>query len=206
MNLADRIFIPRGDGRGFVVRRAEILRVKQPEGGKQVGDLNAWNLHDRRERFWGSRTALYHGMHLKEGDQLHSSWPGERPMFTIVEDTIKRRKSTKGALQHDVVLGRCSQKYRVDRYGLETPGCQEILASSVVKFNLGSQDVHDALNLFMYTGLDENDRFFFEVSDAKEGDYVDLRAEIDCLVAISSCPGACTGPGAKGLICEIYKG
>jgi uncharacterized protein YcgI (DUF1989 family) len=205
MNLVDTIVVPRGEGRGFVVRTAQILRVKQPEGGQQVGDFNAWNLHDPRERFWGSRTALYHGMHLHKGDQLHSTWPGERPMFTIVEDTIKRRKSARGALQHDVVLGRCSQKYRVKRYGAETPGCQEILASSVAQFNLDSQHVHDAFNLFMYTGLDENDRFFFDVSDAKEGDYVDLRAEIDCIVAISSCPGACTGPDAKGLICEIYK-
>jgi uncharacterized protein len=206
MNLTDTIFIPRGEGRGFVVRIGQLLRVKQPKGGKQVGDFNAWNLHDPRERFWGSRTALYHGMHVQKGDQLHSTWPGERPMFTILEDTINRRKSARGALQHDVVLGRCSQKYRVKRYRLETVGCQENLASGIAQFNLGPEHVHDALNLFMYTGLDENDRFFFEVSDAEEGDYVDLRAEIDCIVSISSCPGACTGPDAKGLICEIFEG
>lgn len=201
--IVETIFIPLGEGRGFTVKAGQTLRVKQPENGGQVGDFNAWNLHDTRERFWGSRTALFHGMHVGTGDQLHSTWPGERPIFEIVEDTIGRRRSARGAYQHDVVCGRCSQSYRVARYGLDTPGCQENLASAIAPFGLGPEHVHDAFNLFMYTGIDENDRFFLEVSDAAEGDYIDLRAEIDAIVAISSCPGKCTAENARGLICEI---
>jgi hypothetical protein len=76
--------------------------------GVQEGDLNIWNLDDPRERFWGSRTALYHGAHVSVGDQLHSTWPGERAPMTIIEDTVGGRRSARGALHHDVVLGRCS--------------------------------------------------------------------------------------------------
>jgi uncharacterized protein YcgI (DUF1989 family) len=43
-------------------------------------------------------------------------------------------------------------------------------------------------NIFMTTGLDENDRFFYLDPEAKQGDYVDLHAEMDCLVAISASP------------------
>jgi uncharacterized protein YcgI (DUF1989 family) len=199
--------IPFAEARALVVEAGQTLRVRQPKGGGQVGDFNAWNLHDPREHFWGSRTALYHGAHVTTGDQLHSTWPGERPMMTVVHDTIARRRSKRGALQHDVVMGRCSQKYRAHRYGKhqETPGCQEILAAAIEPFDLGPEHVHDALNLFMATGLDSDDRFFFDVSDADEGEVVELKADIDCLVAISACPGGCTAPHALGLEWEIYS-
>jgi len=197
-----QIVIPRGEGRAFRVLAGQILRVGQAAGGGQVGDFNAWNLLDPREQFHGSRTAAYHGMHLTKGDQLRSTWPGERPMFTIQEDTVGRRRSPRGALQHDVLFGRCSQKSRAWRYGVESPGCQEILATAIASFGLGPEHVHDAFNMFMYTGIDQDDRTFFDPSDALESDYLDLRAEIDCLVAISACPGRSSGSGATGLVGE----
>src|SRR6185369_18100153 len=97
----------------------------------QVGDVNLWNLHDFREAFYGARTAGYHGMHVTAGDQLWSTPPGERPMVTLIADTVGRRRSPRGALQHDVLLGRCSRKIRLWRYGSDTPGCQEILAAAI---------------------------------------------------------------------------
>jgi uncharacterized protein YcgI (DUF1989 family) len=200
------MFVPFGEGRAFEVEAGQVLRVRQPEsGGGQVGDFNVWNLHDPREHFWGSRTAIYHGAHITAGAQLHSTWPGERPIMTMIDDTVAGRRSERGALQHDVVMGRCSQKLRARRYGPEqaTPGCQELLAAAIAPFDLGPEHVHDALNLFMATALDPEDRFFFDPSDAAAGEYVELRAEIDCLVAISACPGACTALGATGLECHI---
>jgi len=201
-------FIPFAESRAFVVDAGRTVRVRQPaKGGGQVGDLNAWNLHDPREHFWGSRTALFQSAHVTAGDHLYSTWPGERPMMTVVEDSIARRRSERGGLQHDVVMGRCSQKLRAWRYGPEhaTPGCQELLAAAIEPFGLGPDHVHDALNLFMATGLGTDDRFFFDASDARAGEFVDLRAEIDCLVAISACPGACTAPGSTGLEWEILS-
>jgi uncharacterized protein YcgI (DUF1989 family) len=199
-----RIEIPKGEGRAFAVRMGQIVRIGQGAGGAQVGDLNAWNLDDSREAFHGARTAGYHGMHVTTGDQLWSTPPGERPMFTIVEDTVARRRSPRGALQHDVLLGRCSRKIRLWRYGSDTPGCQEILAAAIEPYGLRPEHVHNAFNAFMYTGIDAEDRTFFEPSDALPTDYLDLRAEIDCLVAISACPGRSSGPTATGLVCQIF--
>lgn len=201
--MGSTIDIPRGEGRAFSVLAGQVLRIGQRPGGGQVGDLNAWNLHDRTEAFHGARTAGYHGMHLTKGDQLWSTPPGERPLFTIIEDTVNRRRSPRGALQHDVLLGRCSRKIRLWRYGSDTPGCQEILAAAIEPFGLRPEHVHNAFNAFMYTGIDENDRTFFDPSDALESDYLDLRAELDCLVAISACPGRSSSPEATGLACTI---
>ena len=201
--MASPIRIRRGDGRAFPVGIGQILRIAQATGGGQVGDVNAWNREDPREQFYGARTAGYHGMHVTTGDQLWSTWPGERPMFTILHDTVAGRRSPRGALQHDVLLGRCSRKVRLWRYGSDTPGCQEILAAAIEPFGLGPDKVHDAFNAFMYTGIDADDRTFFDPSDALESDFIELRAEIDCLVAISACPGRSSAPQATGLICEI---
>jgi uncharacterized protein YcgI (DUF1989 family) len=199
-----RLEIPRGTGLAFEVRAGQVLRIGQGAGGGQVGDLNAWNRQDPREAFHGARTAGYHGMHVTAGDQLWSTPPGERPMFTILEDTVAGRRSARGALQHDVLLGRCTRQIRRWRYGSDTPGCQEILAAAIEPFGLGADRVHDAFNVFMYTGIDRDDRTFFDPSDAREDDHVDLRAEFDCLVAISACPGRSSGPAASGLVCEIH--
>ena len=197
------IEIPRGTGRAFELRAGQVLRIGQGRGGGQVGDVNLWNLDDFREAFYGARTAGYHGMHVTAGDQLWSTPPGERPMVTLIADTVDRRRSPRGALQHDVLLGRCSRKIRLWRYGSDTPGCQEILAAAIEPYGLGPEDVHNAFNAFMYTGIDAQDRTFFDPSDALESDYVDLRAEIDCLVAISACPGRSSADAATGLTCAI---
>jgi len=39
------------------------------------------------------------------------------------------------------------------------------------------------------TGINDAGKPFYLPSDARKGDYVELLAEIDCLVAVSACPG-----------------
>ena len=62
-------------------------------------------------------------------------------------------------------------------------------------------DVHDVLNIFQVTGL-QDDRYFMKASPAKKGDFFEFFAEIDLLCAISTCPGGdlsipLWGPGAR---------
>jgi uncharacterized protein YcgI (DUF1989 family) len=201
----DEVLIDFARAGTVVLRRGARISIAQRSGG-QVGDLNAWSLEDTRERLWASRTALLHGMHVTTGHWLHTTWPGERPILTVVEDTVAGRRSERGARQHDVLSGRCSQDLRERRYGAATPGCQELLAGAIAGYGLGPEDVHDALNLFMITGVDDDDRVFLEPSDARRDDRFVMQAEIDCLVAIACCPGACTRPGADGLRCVVEGG
>jgi hypothetical protein len=74
--------------------------------------------------------------------------------------------------------------------------CQTNLEQAIAPFGLAPQHVHDPLNLFMKTGVaPEDGRYWFAASDAVPGDYVELYAEIDLVVALSSCP---TGDGMAG--------
>lgn len=52
----------------------------------KVGDLNIWNQHDPRERFWAARTRQLQSSHMMEGDRLWSNLPFMRPLCGILRD------------------------------------------------------------------------------------------------------------------------
>ena len=45
---------------------------------------------------------------------------------------------------------------------------------------------------------------FFVDPDARPGDYLEMRAELNCLIAISTCPGRSSGPQPHTVHFEIY--
>ena len=83
-------------------------------------------------------------------------------------------------------------------------GCQENLAEAIAAYDLSPSDVHDPFNVFMNTGVGQDDRLFFAPPAARAGDHLELRAELNCLVAMSTCPGASSGPEAHTVHFEIY--
>ncbi len=111
-------------------------------------------------------------------------------MFTITADTVKSKPSPLGGKSHDLLWARCSSQLWVVRDALENaPNCQDNLTRAIEPFGLSVYNVHDAFNIFMKTGLDSQDRLFQEDPESEADDYLELRAEMDCLVAVSACPG-----------------
>jgi uncharacterized protein YcgI (DUF1989 family) len=203
MRLIDQIIVPPAEGKAFIVKRGLLLRIALPDG-PQVVDLNAFNVDDPREMFCSSVTALNEGAHLSTGGRMWSNPPYERPIMTVTADTVKLKPDPRGAVSHDVILGRCTRKRRLQNYGSDTPGCQELIASAIAAFGMGEESVHPAFNIFMKTGLGPDGKFFWVEPDAVAGDYLEVRAEIDCLVAISTCPGRSSGPKHHPVSFEIY--
>jgi uncharacterized protein YcgI (DUF1989 family) len=195
--------IPAKTGRAFEVRQGQHVRVVELEG-PQVCDFDAFNLHDPREWFYSAGTRTRVGVHPRQGHQLYTRPPWERPMFTIVADTVQHQPSPSGAQAHDLIFSRCTGNLQRERYGRETHGCQQNLAAAIAPFGLDELYVHDPLNLFMKTGIRPDGKPFHELPDARPGDYVELRAEMDCLVAISACPGMSSGGQHYPLGIEIY--
>ncbi|OWY44383.1 meiotic chromosome segregation protein [Alternaria alternata] len=58
----DFVVSPRS-GKAWTVPAGALFRLSTPEG-PQVGDLNVWNQHDPREKFWASRTRQLQGSHV----------------------------------------------------------------------------------------------------------------------------------------------
>jgi uncharacterized protein YcgI (DUF1989 family) len=84
--------VPPRSGKAWTVPAGAIFRLSTPEG-PQVGDLNVWNQHDPREKFWASRTRQLQGSHVVQGDRLWSCLPFMRPLCGLVEDGCEIRDS-----------------------------------------------------------------------------------------------------------------
>jgi uncharacterized protein YcgI (DUF1989 family) len=84
------------------------------------------------------------------------------------------------------------------------PNCRDNLTRAVIELGLTAEDVHDPFNIFMTTGLDQDGRLFYVPSSAKRGDHIEMYAEMDCICAVSACPGASSGPNPGGLRISIF--
>src|SRR5699024_8657695 len=77
--VVDEFTVPIRSGRAWEIPAGRVCRISTPEG-PQVGDLNLWNRHDPRERFWAARTRQLQAAHLSTFDRLWSTLPFLRPM------------------------------------------------------------------------------------------------------------------------------
>lgn len=201
--LVRRLIVPRESGKGFVVKKGQILRVIAIDG-QQVCDFNAFNRKNPDEAFWAGGTRSLEGTHLTVGGQLWSKPPWIRVMFTVVADTVKQRPNRRGFRSHDLLFSRCNPRLYVKRGMPGHANCHDNLARGIRPFKLPQTEVHDAFNIFMKTCALPNGTQIYTDPDAKKGDYMELRAEMDCLVSLSACPGRSSGPRTRRLGVEIY--
>ncbi|HEX5907181.1 MAG TPA: DUF1989 domain-containing protein [Propionibacteriaceae bacterium] len=181
--------VPIRSGYAWPMRAGQLARIVAIEG-PQVCDLNLWNLHNPRERFWASRTRQLQGAHVTTLDRLWSCLPYLRPMVTITGDSLSTEPTESGGRCNDLLGTRCDPylyKLLDDRDFDVT--CHNNLTRAISRYHLTELDVHDVLNIFQVTGLDPvHEIYFMEPSPAKKGDYFEFLAEIDLLCAISVCP------------------
>lgn len=205
MRLKKDIRVPARHGRAFEIAQGQTLRLTQ-KAGPQIVDFNAWNRQNPREMLWAGRTRIIESAHPTTGARLWSVEPWMRPMFTITADTAGLNPSPCGACNHDLWYPRCNRGYHMLMYGVgDRRNCHINIKEAIAEFGLGEEYVHDTFNAFMRTGLDPStQKFFTEPANAKADDYMDLRAEQDCLVAISACPGF-TAENINDLVLEIYE-
>jgi uncharacterized protein len=204
-HLARSFVIPARTGKAFDLAAGQIVRVTCLEG-PQVADMIVFNADDRAEKFWSGRTRVIHGGHLKVGDHLWSVPPRVRPMLTLIADTLEHPPHPFGARSHDLLYCRCDSRMYAIVYGrIGARNCNDNLAEAISEFGIGPEHVHDPFNIFMTTGLNDAGKPFYLPSDAKKGDYVELLAEIHCLVAVSACPGGSSGSQSRPLMIEIFS-
>ena len=187
-SLLDRFVVSIRSGRAWPVLAGQLCRIVVTEGA-QVADLNVWNLHNPREKFWASRTKQLHSAHVTTFDRLWSCLPFFRPMLTITNETIRYGIDEDGAGCHDLLGTRCDPYVHKLLNGEDFDYCcHSNLVRAVIPYHISESDVHDVLNVFQVTGLTADHRYFVKPSPAKQGDFFEFFAEIDLLCAISTCP------------------
>ena len=192
----NEVLAPPRDAACFRAKAGQFFRITSVEG-PQVGDLNLWNAHDLRERFYSGKSRALHGTHLTTAERMWSSFPYLRPMATIIEDTLNwYGMDAFGGSVHDVIGTRCDPYTGNLLSGSQYHHCCHSNLTRALADEMGlplteaEGHVHDVLNVFMCTGFTrDTGQYFMKASPVRPGDYIEFFAEIDLLGALSACPG-----------------
>jgi len=180
------------------IERGQVMRVVDLEG-RQVGDLIAFNRADLAEKFWISNTIRLNGtVFVTKGHVLYSEL--STPMLTIVADTCG---------QHDLLAGSCNAEIDKVRYAVDGHhGCVENFLAALAPYGIARKDIPMSLNLFMNCPVEASGAWTIAAPVSKAGDYIDLRAEMDCVIALSNCPqdlNPCNDGQLKPLQLVVYQ-
>lgn len=174
-------------GVALEVGRAQVLRIVDVEG-QQVGDLVCFNRDDLTERYSPQNTILFNRtIYPKVGAVLVSD--RGRAMMRLVADTVG---------VHDLICGSCSEEYYRDRLDYREPhrSCRGNLAEAMAPWGVDLQDIPFSFNVFMQWPVAGDGAVRPMAAPSGPGDYVDLRAEMDLVVANSACPSDITPTNA----------
>ena len=179
MASASLITIPARRGKAASVNAGQLVSVINTHG-QQVVDTWAFRRDDMTEfmSMEHSRTALARIM-PEVGQAMATN--RRRAILTLVDDTS-------GGI-HDTLLAACD-RYRYELLGYQGyhDNCTDNLAAALAELGLTPPETPSPWNLFMNIPVRGDGSVAFKPPVCKPGDYVTLRAEMDCIVAFSACP------------------
>ncbi|MBI2873781.1 MAG: DUF1989 domain-containing protein [Firmicutes bacterium] len=179
--IVENVLIPpRGYMPAREVDKGRVFRIIDVEGG-QVPDVMLFDRHDLKNiSSCANTTLLQKKWKISEGDVIYSKYGDV--MAAIVRDTVKMNVFSGGF---------CSAEVNGIRYGIEgTPNCRSNLAASMARYRVCERDLELDGNFspFMDMGYETDGGHSIRPPSSKPGDHIDIRAEIDLIVAISNCP------------------
>ena len=178
MQLDREITIEKQSGCALTVKKDEHIRVIDIEGG-QVADLVAFNKKDTGEKLSTAATIdLGASLYLTKGDVIYSNRYNN--MLEICDDTVGR---------HDILFPACSQWMYRRQYGISEhhSNCLENLSMALEEYAILQDDIPNPFNIFMNTVISKEGKIMVSEPKSKAGEYIDLVALMDLIVAVSAC-------------------
>jgi len=203
-DIVEEVVVPRCEGRAVEVRAGQNLRIIAIDG-PQVADTTFLSLENPREGYHAGQTVALNMLAgtgtMRRLTTLWSRPPYERTMLTVIDDPVGVHFAWNG--------GRCSRGVYDVRDGIEDGHrtCQGNLEEAVAPWGIEPDMVPDVFNVFMFTDVVDERTLVFRPSPAQAGDYIDLRADIDVLAAVSACPSetsASNDHDPKRLALEVW--
>jgi uncharacterized protein YcgI (DUF1989 family) len=103
-----------------------------------------------------------------------------RVLLSVTEDT---------SAAHDTLVGGSTSKTTAAKYGAGSfRNTRDNFILAATKLGLDRADVHPCVSFFAPISVDADGRFFWAEGRRERGDFVDLRAEMNLLIALSNCP------------------
>jgi uncharacterized protein len=176
--------VPGGGQLSFILRRGQVLRITDLEGGANVS-MMLLNAHQPSERLNLPDTLKgQHTFRLTTGHCLYSDMG--RVLAAIVSDSCGWHDSVAGVLNADEVHAKYgSGRYQELRNGFFRNGTDNLLVE-MGKWNLDLQDLLMVINLFSKVTVDAGGGFHFVPGNSRAGDHVALYAPMDVLVVLTA--------------------
>jgi hypothetical protein len=172
------VLVPAAHGGAIEVHPGELLSIVDLEGA-QVADFVAIRRGDPRKFLspHQTRSALRRWT-LRVGDRLVDN--DREPVFEIVQDDVG---------VHDLFFCACSPALYRQRFGLaDHRSCRMNLLEALAPYGIEAWQLPDPINVFMRTPPRPDGEFEFHPAPSKAGDRIVLRALVDVVAAVSSCP------------------
>ena len=196
MRELQRIHVSHNTGWTAELKKGQAIRIL----ATTTVDFVCFRLQNLRERFDQARTKVYNmKLFISTGDKLMGR--NNQHMMTILTDGF-----TQGT--HDLQKGMCSgyrfqlakQENRLREYYprdiTEIPdhGCYENLSRVLAPYGIIPEDIPSPFNLNQHMKIDGvSGRMEHTQVRPQSGNFMDLRAEMDLLVALSACPDLAVG-------------
>ncbi len=178
--------LPGGATWSHVLKRGTALRITDLEGGANVAAYFL-NFELPAERFNLPDTLkAQHTARLTKGHVLYSDMG--RVLCSSTEDTVG---------WHDPIAGISNADQVQKKYGKATyqqmrnqwhQNAREGLTIELGKYGLGARDLHATVNFFSKVTVNAAGDLHYCPGNSAAGGYVELRAEMNVLVLLNTCP------------------
>jgi uncharacterized protein len=182
----DTEIVPGGATWSHVLKRGTALRITDVDGGANVAAYFL-NFELPAERFNLPDTLkAQHTARLTKGHVLYSDMG--RILCSITEDTVG---------WHDPLAGISNAALVEEKYGRKTyqqarnnwhQNARDGLVIELGKYGLGPRDLHATVNFFSKVTADPEGQLHFSENNSRAGGFVELRAEMNVLVLLNTCP------------------
>ncbi len=176
---SELIEIPARGGKAAALKAGQSIKIINTHG-HQVVDFWAFNSGDlseflSMEHLRATLTTIF----PHAGDALHTN--KRRPIMHFAEDT------SPGV--HDTLMAACDT-HRYHLLGVEGyhDNCTDNLARAMADLGHDGLETPSPLNLWMNIPVADDGKTSWGEPVSKAGDHVVLRAEMDCIAAMSCCP------------------
>jgi uncharacterized protein len=178
--------LPAGTHTSFILRRGTVLRLTDLEGGANVSAL-LFNHEERLERYNMPDTLkAQHTAFLTTGNVCYSDMG--RILVSIIADSCGWHDTICGVSHaRDVAARYGDHRFQQHRNDMYRSGHDSLLVE-IGKYGLGKRDLHAPVNFFSKVSVADDGALVFAAGHSSAGDHVDLRAEMDVLMALSSAP------------------
>lgn len=180
--------VPGGGHWSWRMPRGTAIRFVALEDGPNLS-LVLYSALEKLERYnMPDSLKAQHTAHYTRGHVLMSDMG--RAMASFTADSTGWHDPLGALLDHERMTARYGDKpYAAARNGMHRSGKDGLLIE-IGKYGLGKRDLIAPVNLFSKVQVDAQGRFVFDPGHAPAGSFVELRFDMDVILAVSAAPHA----------------